>query len=612
MIVHVPVPLHAALPLQPVNVLPLFGVAVSVTAVPLLKFAEHVLPQLIPDGTLVTVPVPVPAFVTVNANAVMLNVPVTVSMLDGIVNVQVVPEPPHEVGVADHPANVEPLLAVAVSVIAAPTFSVTMQPELPPVVQLTPFPAIVPAPVPAVTASSVLCRVIVPDTVRADEGIVNVHDTAVEPVQGNVNPETALLAHPVNAPVSGFSVNVTDVPAGICALQRFVLPVSQSIWPVFPSQTMKPVPFPRTCTVSVATAGLNVAVTASAAFIEIVQVPVPLHSGLLVQPVNVLPLFGVAVSVTTVPLLKFAEHVLGQRIPDGLLATVPLPVPASVTVSPKVDVAVNVATMVDAELTVTKQLGLLPTQPWPSQFVKALPLPGVSLSVSCVPCAKLAVHVPGQLMPAGLLVTVPVPDPDSSIVTEYVAAAVYVTVTVCAAVITVVHGCVVPKQPPPVQLVKVDPAAGVEYKLIMAPLPKVPEHDPLTPAGDKLQLNPTELVTVPLPVIPVAGWRLKTNCPVPLLNVAVTVVFAVSVNEQVLPVEHPPPLHEPKAEPLPGVSPNVIAVPLGYVSEQVPTVTPEVSLQLRPELPVTLPKAAPLSTTFKVILVVGTKVAVAD
>ena len=37
-------------------------------------------------------------------------------------------------------------------------------------------------------------------------------------------------------------------------------------------------------------------------------------------------------------------------------------------------------------------------------------LPGVSVSVTCVPLAKAAVHVLGQLIPAGLLVIVPAPD----------------------------------------------------------------------------------------------------------------------------------------------------------------------------------------------------------
>ena len=61
----VAVPVQA--PDQLVNVEPAAGAAVNVTDVPLLKLAEHVLPQLIPAGLLVTVPVPVPARVRVRA-----------------------------------------------------------------------------------------------------------------------------------------------------------------------------------------------------------------------------------------------------------------------------------------------------------------------------------------------------------------------------------------------------------------------------------------------------------------------------------------------------------------------------------------------------------------
>jgi len=57
---HVPVPAQPP-PLQPVNVEPAAGVAVRVTAVPLVKAAAHVVPQVIPAGALVTVPVPAPA-----------------------------------------------------------------------------------------------------------------------------------------------------------------------------------------------------------------------------------------------------------------------------------------------------------------------------------------------------------------------------------------------------------------------------------------------------------------------------------------------------------------------------------------------------------------------
>jgi len=54
-------------PLQPVKVEPAAGTAVKVTAVPLENGVEHVVPQLIPAGAVVTMPVPAPALVTVSA-----------------------------------------------------------------------------------------------------------------------------------------------------------------------------------------------------------------------------------------------------------------------------------------------------------------------------------------------------------------------------------------------------------------------------------------------------------------------------------------------------------------------------------------------------------------
>jgi len=58
------------------------GAAVSVTAVPLVKLAEQVAPQVIPAGLLVTVPVPVPALETVRAKVgVKVTVNVSVAVL---------------------------------------------------------------------------------------------------------------------------------------------------------------------------------------------------------------------------------------------------------------------------------------------------------------------------------------------------------------------------------------------------------------------------------------------------------------------------------------------------------------------------------------------------
>ena len=54
-------------PLQPAKVEPVASVAVKVTVVPLAYEAEQVLPQLIPAGLLLTVPLPVPVLFTVKA-----------------------------------------------------------------------------------------------------------------------------------------------------------------------------------------------------------------------------------------------------------------------------------------------------------------------------------------------------------------------------------------------------------------------------------------------------------------------------------------------------------------------------------------------------------------
>jgi hypothetical protein len=51
-------------PLQPVNVEPVAGTAVRVTAAPGVNDCEQLAPQLIPAGVLVTVPEPVPLLVT--------------------------------------------------------------------------------------------------------------------------------------------------------------------------------------------------------------------------------------------------------------------------------------------------------------------------------------------------------------------------------------------------------------------------------------------------------------------------------------------------------------------------------------------------------------------
>ena len=61
------------------------------------------------------------------------------------------------------------------------------------------------------------------------------------------------------------------------------------------------------------------------------HVPVPLQ--VPPHPEKVMPESGVAVKVTCVLLANVAVQVDPQLMPDGLLVTVPVPVPAKVTVS---------------------------------------------------------------------------------------------------------------------------------------------------------------------------------------------------------------------------------------------------------------------------------------
>jgi len=152
----------------------------------------------------------------------------------------------------------------------------------------------------------------------------------------------------------------------------------------------------------------NVAVTDALLVKVTTQVEVPLQAP--DHPVNVEPAAGAAVSVTTVPLLNPALHVAPQLIPDGLLVTTPVPVPARVTASTGcAAIAVNCAMTEVCEVSVTTH-ELIPAHA-PDQPVKVEPEAGVALRVTLVPEANFAVQVDPQLIPEGLLPIVPVPVP---------------------------------------------------------------------------------------------------------------------------------------------------------------------------------------------------------
>jgi hypothetical protein len=143
-----------------------------------------------------------------------------------------------------------------------------------------------------------------------------------------------------------------------------------------------------------------------------------------------------------------------------------------------------------AALTVTVQAPV-PEQPPPLQPVKVEPAAGAAVRVTTVPVVKEVEHVAPQEMPAGALVTVPLPAP-ALVTLSAKDDCMKVAVAEVAALMVTVQ-VPVPVQPPPLQPVKVEPAAGVAVSVTAVPLGNEPEHvvPHEIPAG--------ELVTVPVP-----------------------------------------------------------------------------------------------------------------
>jgi len=180
-----------------------------------------------------------------------------------------------------------------------------------------------------------------------------------------------------------------------------------------PAGSLITVPVPVPALITVISVGVpdevNVAVTLCAALMAATQVPVPVQPAPF-QPENVEPAAGLADSVTLLFAVKLALQLTPQLIPAGLLITVPAPVPAFDTVSVCGTDALNVAVTLCAVLMVTAQVAV-PLQPPPLQPANVEPADGLAVSVTLLFAVKLALHVAPQLIPAGLLVTVPVPVP---------------------------------------------------------------------------------------------------------------------------------------------------------------------------------------------------------
>jgi hypothetical protein len=270
--------------------------------------------------------------------------------------------------------------------------------------------------------------------------------------------------------------------------------------------------------------GVKVAVTDVAAVTVTTQVAVPVQ--LPLQPVKLEPPADAAVRVTTVPVVNEAEQAVPQEIPAGELVTVPLPVPDLVTVRVK-DCCTKAAVTVVAAFSVTTQVPA-PEQPPPLQAMKVEPAAGVAVRVTTVPAVKEVEHVAPQEIPAGELVIVPEPAPDL-VTVRAKDCCMKVAVTVVAE-FTVVVQVPAPEQPPPLQLEKTDPAAGVAVRVTAVPFVNDAEHvvPQEIPAG--------LLVTVPVPAPALETVSVEPfETPVPLTSLemespsAVKLTFVLAV-----------------------------------------------------------------------------------
>lgn len=107
-----------------------------------------------------------------------------------------------------------------------------------------------------------------------------------------------------------------------------------------------------------------------------------------------------------------------------------------------------------------------------------------------MPGANGAVHLDPQSIPAGELVTVPVPDPVFVTVSEYRGPGANVAATL-SSWLSVTEQAAVPAQPPPDQPANVEPEAGVAVRVTVVPPGYCFEHVP----GQEIP----EPVTVPEP-----------------------------------------------------------------------------------------------------------------
>ncbi|MBI1766860.1 MAG: hypothetical protein HYR67_00620 [Bacteroidetes bacterium] len=157
----------------------------------------------------------------------------------------------------------------------------------------------------------------------------------------------------------------------------------------------------------------------------------------------------------------------------------------------------------------------VPGQPPPLQPVKIEPVAGFAVNVTAVPLGKEVAQMTGQLIPAGLEMTVPLPVPPGIIVRlKFPAIGLELNTSVTAVSLVTILEQVLPTEPKhtPPHPAKEEPAAGVAVKVTDVPVTNDAVQVPgqLIPAGFE--------VTTPEPVPPrLTETEYEVGVPPPLL-----------------------------------------------------------------------------------------------
>ena len=192
---------------------------------------------------------------------------------------------------------------------------------------------------------------------------------------------------------------------------------------------------------------------------------VPEHAPL--QPVKVEPGEGVAVSVTAVPAASAALHAGGQAIAAGELTTVPPPAVPTASANRWDAVSTKCAVTDLAAFTVSAHVPV-PLQP-PVQPANDHPVDGAAVRATLVPVGNSREHAAPQSIPAGELVTVPLPVlPTTSVNDVCVPVRSNTAPTTTESVGSIVQVSCVPEQAS-VQPLNTEPESGVAVRVIGPP-----------------------------------------------------------------------------------------------------------------------------------------------